>query len=80
MFANIATIIISETEQGAVRFATWNEIFFVVDLICCAAVLFPVVWSIRHLQQAAQSDGKVAQNLRKLRLFRHFYIMVSLGF
>ncbi|VDL21312.1 unnamed protein product [Hymenolepis diminuta] len=76
VFANIATIVINETEQGATRFALWNEIFTIVDLLCCAGVLFPVIWSIRHLRQAAQSDGKVAQNLRKLRLFRHFYILV----
>ncbi|KAL5109269.1 hypothetical protein TcWFU_007960 [Taenia crassiceps] len=76
VFANIATIVINETEQGAKRFALWNEIFTVVDLLCCAGVLFPVIWSIRHLRQAAQTDGKVAQNLRKLRLFRHFYILV----
>lgn len=76
VFANIATIVINETEQGATRLTLWNEIFTVVDLLCCAGVLFPVIWSIRHLRQAAQSDGKVAQNLRKLRLFRHFYILV----
>ena len=76
VLANIATIVINETEQGATRFALWNEIFTVVDLLCCAGVLFPVIWSIRHLRQAAQSDGKVAQNLRKLRLFRHFYLLV----
>ncbi|KAH9284644.1 Uncharacterized protein ECG_03335 [Echinococcus granulosus] len=76
VFANVATIVINETEQGAKRFALWNEIFTVVDLLCCAGVLFPVIWSIRHLRQAAQTDGKVAQNLRKLRLFRHFYILV----
>ncbi|KAL5964478.1 hypothetical protein TSMEX_007788 [Taenia solium] len=76
VFANIATIVINETEQGAKRFALWNEIFTVVDLLCCAGVIFPVIWSIRHLRQAAQTDGKVAQNLRKLQLFRHFYILV----
>ena len=38
--------------------------------------MFPVVWSIRHLQEAAHMDGKAAANLRKLKLFRHFYIMI----
>ncbi|VDL96898.1 unnamed protein product [Schistocephalus solidus] len=76
VLANVATIVMEESEQGASRYLTWKEIFTVVDLVCCVLILFPVIWSIRHLQAAAQSDGKAAQNLRKLRLFRHFYIMV----
>ena len=32
--------------------------------------------SIRHLQEASQTDGTAAINLRKLKLFRHFYILV----
>ena len=47
-----------------------------VDIICCCAILFPIIWSIRHLRQAAQIDGKAHTNLEKLQLFRSFYIMV----
>ena len=32
--------------------------------------------SIRHLQEASATDGKAAINLRKLKLFRQFYIMI----
>ncbi|CAH8471425.1 unnamed protein product [Schistosoma guineensis] len=76
VLANIATIIIEESEAGAARYATWKEIFIFVDLACCGAILFPVVWSIRLLKAASQTDGKAAINLRNLRLFRHFYILV----
>lgn len=32
--------------------------------------------SIRHLQDASTTDGKAASSLKKLRLFRQFYIMI----
>ncbi|CAH3020688.1 unnamed protein product, partial [Porites evermanni] len=35
-----------------------------------------VMESIRHLQEGSQTDGKAALNLAKLKLFRHFYVMI----
>ncbi|XP_060809549.1 protein GPR107 [Amyelois transitella] len=74
--ANVAEIIIAESEEGAAEHNAWRDIFILVDLLCCGAIMFPVVWSIRHLQDASSTDGKAAINLRKLKLFRHFYLMV----
>ncbi|KAL6482565.1 hypothetical protein MHYP_G00106450 [Metynnis hypsauchen] len=71
-----AYIIIEETEEASSEYALWREILFLVDLICCGAILFPVVWSIRHLQEASTTDGKAAMNLEKLKLFRHYYVMI----
>ncbi|XP_013794289.1 protein GPR107-like [Limulus polyphemus] len=76
VLANIAEIIMEESEEGEVKHTTWREVFILVDLLCCGAILFPIVWSIKHLQQASQTDGKAAVNLEKLRLFRHFYVMI----
>ncbi|XP_070532349.1 protein GPR107-like isoform X2 [Ptychodera flava] len=75
VLSNVAYIIIEQTEEGKSQYSTWKEIFILVDLLCCGAILFPVVWSIRHLQEASSTDGK-AISLAKLKLFRHFYIMV----
>lgn len=101
----MAEIIIAESEEGDIERRTWRDIFMIVDLICCGAILFPVVWwilrsfisdkeknkwqngvlivfsfsirrSIRHLQEASNTDGKAATNLVKLKLFRQFYIMI----
>ncbi|KAG7211220.1 hypothetical protein KM043_010535 [Ampulex compressa] len=70
ILANVAEIIIEESEEGDIEHKTWRDVFILVDLLCCGAILFPVGWSIRHLQEAAHTDGKAAANLRKLKLFR----------
>ena len=41
---NVAYIITEESEAGQVAYMTWSEIFILVDLLCCGAILFPVVW------------------------------------
>ncbi|XP_068012100.1 protein GPR107 isoform X2 [Melanerpes formicivorus] len=76
VLANVAYIIIESTEEGSTEYGLWKEILFLVDLLCCGAILFPVVWSIRHLQEASATDGKAAINLAKLKLFRHYYVMI----
>jgi G protein-coupled receptor 107 len=44
VLANVAYIITEESEAGQAAHMTWNEVFILVDLLCCGAILFPVVW------------------------------------
>ncbi|XP_051145014.1 protein CANDIDATE G-PROTEIN COUPLED RECEPTOR 7-like [Andrographis paniculata] len=74
--ANIAQVVIDEKGQIAQDWVTWKQVFLLVDVICCCAVLFPIVWSIKNLREAAKTDGKAAVNLMKLTLFRQYYIVV----
>ncbi|KAM5299063.1 protein GPR107 [Ctenodactylus gundi] len=76
VLANVAYIIIESTEEGTTEYSLWKDSLFLVDLLCCGAILFPVVWSIRHLQEASATDGKAAINLAKLKLFRHYYVLI----
>ncbi|CAB4056002.1 GPR107 [Lepeophtheirus salmonis] len=76
ILANVAYIIVEESEEGDVNHNYWKDIFILVDLICCGAIFLPVVWSIRHLQESSGTDGKASISLEKLKLFKHFYIMV----
>lgn len=50
VLANVAEIILEESEEGTKEHLAWRRIFILVDLLCCGCILFPVVWSIRHLQ------------------------------
>ena len=76
MLANIALVIVDEESPAVADWMTWRDVLHVVDLVCCAAVLFPIVWSIKQLRDAAGTDGKAARSLEKLTLFRSFYISV----
>lgn len=76
VISNIAQIVIDETGPYGKDWVTWKQVFLLVDVVCCCAVLFPIVWSIKNLREAARTDGKAAVTLMKLTLFRHYYIVV----
>ncbi|KAL3645507.1 hypothetical protein CASFOL_010687 [Castilleja foliolosa] len=74
--ANIAQVVIDETGPFGQDWFTWKQVFLLVDVVCCCAVLSPIVWSIKNLREAAKTDGKAAVNLMKLTLFRQYYVVV----
>ncbi|RWW77478.1 hypothetical protein BHE74_00014361 [Ensete ventricosum] len=74
--SNVAQVAIDESGPYARDWVTWKQVFLLVDVICCCAVLFPIVWSIKNLREAARTDGKAAVNLMKLTLFRQYYVVV----
>ncbi|KAL3523385.1 hypothetical protein ACH5RR_016219 [Cinchona calisaya] len=73
---NIASVVISETGPVKKAWFTWNEMFLLIDVLCCCIILFPIFWSIGSLKEASRTDGKAAKNLEKLTLFKQFYIVV----
>ncbi|KAH7294883.1 hypothetical protein KP509_27G022900 [Ceratopteris richardii] len=76
IFSNIASVVIDETGPFATDWATWKQLLLLLDIACCCAVLVPIMWSIRDLKRAAQTDGKAARTLVKLTLFRQYYIVL----
>ena len=44
IIANVATIIVEETEESNQEHAVWVELLFIIDFLCCGAILLPVVW------------------------------------
>uniref|UniRef100_A0A8C2SJX3 G protein-coupled receptor 107 n=1 Tax=Coturnix japonica TaxID=93934 RepID=A0A8C2SJX3_COTJA len=78
VLANVAYIIIESTEEGTTEYGLWKEILFLVDLLCCGAILFPVVWKILSINFLMDFCVLLtaAINLAKLKLFRHYYVMI----
>lgn len=76
IMVNVASVVLEETSIGSAGWLTWKDILRLFDIICCCAILFPIVWSIKHLREASETDGKAARNLNKLSQFRQFYIGV----
>ncbi|XP_010037886.2 protein CANDIDATE G-PROTEIN COUPLED RECEPTOR 7, partial [Eucalyptus grandis] len=76
VLANVASVVLGETGPFIKDWETWQQVFLLVDIICCCAIIFPIVWSIRSLRETSKTDGKAARNLAKLQLFRQFYVVV----
>ncbi len=76
---NVAVVVLEETAPGSQQWIEWKDALHIFDLLCCIAILFPVIWNIRHLTAATRADGKdhrAQLTLIKLQVFRTFYIMV----
>lgn len=71
--ANIAEIMLNETEQGSLEYLRWRSTFILVDLLCCAVI---TIWLLKRLREASSPDGRAASNLKTLKLFRQFFIII----
>ncbi|KAF3942840.1 hypothetical protein CMV_030540 [Castanea mollissima] len=80
---NIAYVILREkgltTKEWSFLCFTWKRTLLLVDVVCCCAIFFPIIWSMINLREASKTDGKAARNLEKLKLFKQFY-MVLVGY
>jgi hypothetical protein len=47
---NIAMVVLEETAPGSETWLTWKDILHLVDILCCIAILLPIIWSIKHLR------------------------------
>lgn len=78
VIAHIAEIVLDESSEGEASNEFWAELCSLVDLFSCVAILYPIGWSVRHLEEASRTDGKAAINLKKLELFKRFYIISTI--
>ena len=53
VFVNVAYIIFTEKDEGDKDYTTWSHFMILLDLLCYAIILWPVYWSIRHLERVS---------------------------
>lgn len=53
---NIAIIVLSQETEGESSYATWAGLLHIVDILCCCAVLVPIVWQVNELEKSVGLD------------------------
>ena len=54
---NIAIVVLTQETEGEIRFDNWTAVLHLVDILCCCAVLIPIVWHVNALEKnIEQSD------------------------
>ena len=53
---NIALIVLARETEGESTFQGWTAVLHLVDIICCCAVLVPIVWQVNQLEKSVTVD------------------------
>jgi len=59
---NIAILVVSHHMQGEPLYNKWTSILHLVDILCCAAVLFPIVWQVATLEEQTDVANTGSEN------------------
>ena len=54
---NLAIAILSHETAGERSFDRWNAILHIVDIVCCCAVLLPIVWQVSALEKSLPNSS-----------------------
>jgi Lung seven transmembrane receptor len=53
---NIAIVALTQETEGEHSFDRWTAILHLVDILCCCAVLIPIVWQVNQLEKNMEQD------------------------
>lgn len=84
---NIAVAILSNETLGEALYEDWSALLHLVDILCCCAILIPIVWSVNALEKSIEQhqesaspnnsdEGEKVKTVQKLKLFQRFYLLV----
>lgn len=86
MLNQLALVVLSQESEGERWFGDWNAVLHLVDILCCCAVLLPIVWQVNAMEASLKAqdfddDSVLSRESRtaiveKLKVFRLFYLLV----
>lgn len=53
---NIAVIVLSQETEGERLYEDWSAVLHFVDILCCCAVLVPIVWQINSFETTIEAE------------------------
>jgi hypothetical protein len=53
---NIAIVVLTQETEGEHSFDRWTAVLHLVDILCCCAVLIPIVWQVNQLEKNMDQD------------------------
>lgn len=57
---NIAVIVLSQETEGERLYEDWSAVLHFVDILCCCAVLVPIVWQINSFESTIEAEEEQA--------------------
>jgi NADH:ubiquinone oxidoreductase subunit 3 (subunit A) len=54
---NLAVAILSQETEGEKRYEDWSALLHLVDILCCCAILIPIVWQVNSLENIVEAEA-----------------------
>ena len=51
-------MVLTQETEGENSFDRWTAILHLVDILCCCAVLIPIVWQVNQLEKNMEQNDK----------------------
>lgn len=59
---NIAVAVLSQETEGERLYEDWSALLHFVDILCCCAVLIPIVWQVNSLEVVVEAESAKTSN------------------
>lgn len=60
---NIALVVLSQETEGETKYDDWSAALHLIDILCCCAVLVPIVWHVSALESKLESVTNEDNNI-----------------